>query len=335
MDTLNEVISIKNLGDSDAQVKYSIVSARILDKAEDNYIVDEITTSEYVEDILSHEYPFHVNINLTKGYVLSKEEENSFEISISWPLDSDNDTLDSLWGTDAYIFQVEEEEKKILDESYQIRPAIEIVVSLIAEQYIEIASSSDINYNLGDTILFDVVNNELCSQISPTCLETHVIDVSNKLGDETVTLLPNPNDTYSIGTYSDYSSLLSTITNGWTVNTRSLTVEDLLKVVSTDIINSFLIRDNLSDTIIGNLNYNNRMNTEITRAVSYNGYYDFLNVEFSYFFADNCYWTNSEYDVINGFAVKKIDGNNSKIYSEAKTSNCNVVPVILANKSDL
>jgi hypothetical protein len=43
MTTVNEVVNIKNLGDSDAQVKYSIVSARILDNTSDNYVVDGLT----------------------------------------------------------------------------------------------------------------------------------------------------------------------------------------------------------------------------------------------------------------------------------------------------
>src|SRR5690606_14963225 len=79
METLNEVVKIKNMGDTDAQIKYSIVSARILDDPNDNYVVDnETITSDYVEDILAHEYPFHLNISLSKNYVLSKGEESIF-----------------------------------------------------------------------------------------------------------------------------------------------------------------------------------------------------------------------------------------------------------------
>jgi hypothetical protein len=50
MNTVNETVNVKNPGDSDAQVKYSIVSARILDNAADNYVVDGTTTSLSVED---------------------------------------------------------------------------------------------------------------------------------------------------------------------------------------------------------------------------------------------------------------------------------------------
>ncbi|MDD2490541.1 MAG: hypothetical protein PHY26_04785, partial [Bacilli bacterium] len=192
MDIIQETVNIKNLGDSNAQVNYKIISARLLGKEEDNYIVDEETNSEYVEDVLAHEYPFHININLNKNYILAKGDESFFNVSISWPLDSDDDTLDSFWGTEAYKFQQEEETKKSLDENYQIKPAIQIVISLTAEQYLETDTTSDINYNLGNTILFDVIDNQKCTDISSTCLKTYVIDVNNKLGDKTVILLPDP-----------------------------------------------------------------------------------------------------------------------------------------------
>lgn len=335
METISELVNIKNLGDSDANVSYKIVSARILSDSEDNYLIDETITTDYVEDLLSHEYPFHINLNLTRNYVLSKGEESVFEASVSWPLDSDSDELDSFWGTKAYEFVASEQALKDLDKDYQIRPSIQVVISVVAEQYVESDDSSDTNYDLGDTILFDVVNNSTCEIISSTCLETHIIDENNTLGDETVTLLPTPNTVYSSNTYNNYNTTLSTLTLDWVSTTRALLVEDILKVVSTDVSNSFLIRNEISDLIIGNLKYENRINTEITKAINYSGYYKFLNEKFSYLYADNCYWTNSSYDISNSFAIKKIDENNLKLYNETKTTNCNIVPVIIVNKSNL
>ncbi len=336
METVNELVNIKNKGDSDAGVKYSITSARILGNSQDNFVVDGTNvTSEYVEDLLSHNYPFHININLTKNYALAKTGESTFEVSVSWPLDSDNDELDSLWGSNAYEFEQNESSIKASSEGYQELPSIKIVISVTAEQYIESDDSSDPNYNLGDEILFDVVSNSKCLESSTTCLKTHVIDKNNTLGDTTVTLLPDLTNTYSNGTYSNYSSLLTTETSSWTVNTRALLVTDILNIVSTDVTNSLLIRNNISDLIIGNLNYTNRMTTEINRAINYNGYYTFLNAKFNYLGSSNCYWTNSEYNTINAFAIKAIDETKSKIYGELKTNTCNVVPVIIANKTNL
>jgi len=336
MDIVDEIVNIKNLGDSDAQLNYSIVSARILGNEADNYVIDDTTTtSEYVEDVLSHNYPFHININLSKNYILAKGEESSFEVSVSWPLDSGIDSLDSLWGTEAYKFEQSEITKKNNDANYQIKPSIQIVISVKAEQYLESDTTSDPKYDLGDVVLYDVVNNEVCTEISTTCLTTYVIDTNNTLGNDTVTLLPNVKNTYLSGSFNDYAMTLSSITSGWTVGTRALTVEDLLKITSKDVIGSTLIRDNISDLIIGKLNYGTRMNTEIAKAVSSNGHYNFSNEKFNYISSANCYWTSSEYNSSNSFAVKKIDEINSKIYGEAKTTSCNVVPVIIAPKANL
>jgi len=336
MDIVNETVTINNLGDSDAGVNYSIVSARVLGEAEDNYIVDnEATTSEYVEDVLSHNYPFHININLSKNYVLAKGEESSFEVSVSWPLDSESDQVDSSWGTKAYLFQQSEEELKLQDEGYQIRPSIQVVLTVTAEQYVSADTSSDPNYDLGDRVLFDVVSNRICTDVSSTCLETFVMDSNSTLGDSTITLLPNPNKTYLSGNYSDYSALLSSLTNDWTVNTRSLLVDDILKIVSRDVMTSVLVRNNISDSIIGKLVYNNRINTELNRAISYNGYYKYINNKFNYLLSNDCYWTNSEYDINNGFAITKTDEVNSKLYNELKTNNCKVIPIIIVDKINL
>lgn len=335
MEPVDEIVKIKNLGDSDAQVNYSIVSARILDAIEDNYVVDEETTSsEYVEDSLSHEYPFHININLSKNYALSKGDESYFEVSISWPLDADNDSQDSKWGTAAHLFQENEEQLKNADPHYQIRPAIQVIISVTAEQYLKVATSSDIQYNLGDIILFDAVNNIACSEISSTCLKTYVIDVNNTLGDEKVTLLPDPMGNYENVTYDNYNNAYEVITNAWTVDKRLLEVKDILDIISDDVMNSFLIRESLSDFIIGNLKYGNRINTEINRAITYDGYYSFINERFGYLASNNCYWTSSEYNANKAFAIRKLD-DISKIYGENKTTTCNVIPVIEASKANL
>ncbi len=334
METIGEVINIKNLGDSDAQVKYSIMSARILGTPEDNYVIDEdLITSEYVKDRLSHEYPFHINMNLSKGYVLARGGEATFEVSISWPLDSDTDLFDSFWGTEAYKFQVSEQEKKMADPEYKVRPAIEIVINIAAEQYIEEDTTSDLRYNLGDEVLFDVVNNQVCTEISSTCIKTYILDVNNTLGDNVVTLLPDPNIEYLSSVFSDYNDAFSTITNNWTVTTRPLLAEDLLKVISVDMINSVLVRENLSDLIIGNVSYENRVYSVMQKAIDYNGYFSFLIDKFAFLKTPSCYWTRSSYNEDNAFAVTVLDDSRLMLYGKEKAASCNVIPVILADKS--
>lgn len=333
MNTINEKVKIANKGDSIAQVKYAIKEARLLDI--NDYVIDDLTTSPYVEDLLSHTYPFHININLSKGYTLNGGDESEFEVSISWPLDSDNDAQDSYWGVEAYKFDQSEASKKASNPDYQIRPAINVVISITAEQYIEEDTTSDYNYNLGDHILYDVVSNSTCALASSTCLDTRIIDVDSKLGDPNITLLPDITSTFETSTYSNYQTVFDSYTSTWTANKRGLKVEDLLKIISTDVNNSLLIRNTLSPSIIGNLKYDTRMTTELNKAITYNGNYTFLNDKFSYLVKSSCYWLNNEYNTTNGFAVNQIDVTNSKIYGELKTTECSVIPVIIVPKSSL
>lgn len=337
METLDEVVKIKNLGDSDAKINYSIVSARILGDPKDNYVVNKSSvTSEYVEDLLSHDYPFHININLSKNYVLAKGDESKFEVSVSWPLDSDHDALDSFWGNEAYKFQQSEANRKGANENYQIRSSIQVVISVTAEQYMEEDDdASDTRFNLGDTVLFDVVDNKICTEISPTCITTFVADVNNKLSESTVTLIPSPKNIYLSGTWNNYNSLLSTITNEWTVETRALYVEDVLRIISSDVMKSLLIRENLSDGIIGNLRYGDRIDLELEKATSYNGHYTFINHTFNYLSSNICYWTNSKYNESSSFAIKRVDEEHTKVYGLANNTSCNIIPVILADKINL
>ncbi|MDD2504885.1 MAG: hypothetical protein PHF21_01265 [Bacilli bacterium] len=335
METKTELINIKNPGDSDAELKYNIVSARILGDNENNYIIDENLKSEYVEDILSHNFPFKVNISLSKNYILSKGEDSYFEISVSWPLDSGNDELDSLWGNKAYNYQLNENQKKINDPNYRIEPSIKIKISLTAEQYMGNGDSSDSNYNLGDELLIDFINNSRCSSISETCIKMYVIDINNTLADHSITLLPNPHRNYIESQYTNYLTKYTELTSDWQVNTRALLIDDLLKVISTDVTHSVLIRDGLSDAVIGNLKYPNRISTEINKIINTNGYYSFINSRFAYLSSADCYWTMSEYGNDKAFSLIKNSDLDSKIYGNMKSNTCKIIPIVTINKSNL
>ena len=328
METVSEKVDINNMGDSDAQISYSIESARILD--------EELIGLEpdLLEDKLSHDYPFHLNINLSKNFALSKDGHSQIEVSVSWPLDSNNDELDSEWGNKAFNFQKSEKNKLTLDPNYQIRSSLKVVISIKAEQYMESNDSSDLNYPLGEVILYDVVNNKVCSELGNGCIKTYVIDDDNKVGDTSVTLLPDLFGSYASGTYDEYNNLFNNIVSGWSVNTRPLTVKDVLKIISNDVTSSLLVRDGLSDDIIGTVKYGDRINTELDKAINYNGYYTFINNRFDYLVSSRCYWLNNEYND-GAFALVKVDDNKSKVYKEIKTNTCNVVPVITATKTNL
>ena len=332
METVDEIISIQNQGDSDAKLSYKIVSSRILDSEING---EELQNNQMLVDSLSHEYPFHLNIDLSKRYISAGGDASTFEVSISWPLDSGNDELDSLWGTNAYNFQTGERARKASNPDYTPRPAIQLVISIIAEQYTESAEDSDKNYNMGDTILYDVVLNKKCDSVSATCISTTVIDYNNKLGDLTVTLLPSLYGNYQTSTFNNYNTVLSNYTSQWSAPNRALTVNDILKVISHDVISTYLNGNNISPQIVGTLDYNNRITTEINKAKALNGYYTFRNNRFNYLSSNSCYWLNSEYNNQNGFAFVRMDEDNTRVYPKDKTEECRVIPVILAPKDNL
>jgi len=331
MEQVNEKIDIKNLGDSDAQVNYAITSARVL---ENDLNIDSYEEG-LLEDEMAHNYPFHININLNKKFVKAHDDFSELNVSVSWPLDSDNDSLDSSWGNKAFNFQKKEEEKLKVNPNYQVRSSIRLVITLKAEQYLTSNTAPDMHYNLGDTILYDVKNNRVCKEISDSCLKTHVIDVNNKIGNPSVNLLPDLYNTYQNGTYNDYNDIISNTTSTWTTSTRPLELKDLVKVLSTDIINSYYVMENFSDRIIGNIDYKNRLELEISKTKEKQGSYKFLNEKFPYLATNKCYWIKDEYDQDNAFALTKIDNQTSKIYKELKSNSCSVIPIITVSKANL
>lgn len=332
METVDEIVNIENKGDSDAKLSYKIVSARILDSSING---EALENNQFLSDSLSHDYPFHVNIDLSKNFIASGGDSSTFEVSVSWPLDSGNDNLDSLWGTNAYNFQQGEQRKLVEDPSYEVRPAVQIVISIAAEQYIDTNSSSDMRYTLGDTILYDVLHNRRCESVSNTCLSTTVIDTNNTLGDVNVTLLPSLYGNYLSGNFNEYNSKLEEYTSNWSAPTRALSVNDLLHVVSKDVTNTLLNSDNISPQIVGNLSYGTRIDTELARGIGFNGYYTFMNDRYNYLVHNGCFWTNSNYNENNGFAFGKLNELKSEIYGKSKLDECKVIPVIIAPKNNL
>lgn len=331
MDAVTEAIDIKNLGDSDAQVNYTISSVRIFDQELDASSMDTLK----LEDDLSHEYPFHINIHLDKKYVRAKDDVSRLNVSITWPLDSEQDGVDSKWGTDAFNFQKTEEEKAKNDSNYQVRSSVKIVLTLKAEQYITGNDSIDMNYNLGDTVLYDVKNNRKCDTVSDTCIKTRIIDVDSKVGDASVSLLPDLYKSYSVGTYASYDSILNSDVATWNVSTRALEAKDLVRIISTDILNSYFVREHFSDRIVGNMKYNNRVELDVNSAKEKSGSYRFLNASFPYLATNKCYWTKDSYDSEFAFAFTKIDDIQSKIYKESVQKSCSIVPIIIVSKANL
>lgn len=333
MEPKEEEVKIKNLGDSDAQVNYNIISARILDK--DTYTIGDELTSEFVEDQLAHKYPFHINIDLSKRYVSAQTDETIFKVSISWPLDSGQDELDSQWGNDAYQFKISEQAKKSADKNYQILAAIKLDISLKAEQYMQSDyTNSDMDYRLGKEVLYDVNLNDFCDTVGGSCIRANVIDTNNTIADTTVTLLPKISEN---STSTDYTTINNSYEiqiqgENWTAASRILNIKDILNIISKDITSSVISIPNLSDVVIGNLKYGNRIDTVVNNTISKSGYFKFLN-KFTYLYSNECYWLRDfdENGVERIFSVQPFNEEMMKISSDT-TQKCKVLPVIIANK---
>lgn len=325
METNTEEIVINNKGDSDASIKYKIEYVKILN--EDNMTSSLDTTSDYIEDAIAHNYPFHINMGLDRNNVLLKGEENRFKISVSWPLDSGDDKLDSLWGNKAYQYQ---------KDTNNSSPLIKLGISLIAEQVIEDDENElDHNYDLGKLILYDVKDNKTCNNINSTCIKTHVIDTKNKIADDIVTLLPSFDNNYLENTFYNSDSLYNNIISSWNANTRKLSVEDVLKVISTDIDNTIIKKEGLSDLILGKVDYKTRASTILDNNSNYNASYVFKNSLFLYLASNTCYFLDGHDNSTFAYSLAKIDNDTSSINMVSKDKTCKVIPVIIANKSSL
>ena len=316
MEPRKEKITIKNLGDTDAKLKYKIGMARILDLESDYYEASDDSPTSYIEDVLAHNYPFHINISLDKLYIDAKEEA-TFEISITWPLDSGNDSLDSLWGRRAYLYEAAQKQK----DPNEKEPAIEALINVTAEQAIDDLDSVDINYLLGKKINYDITTGKSCVTLSNTCIETYVIDTYNKVDDLYVNLLPSID--LGKATFEEYQE----ISPEWNSSYRLLSSKDILKIISLDIENSYIKIDGISDSIIGKVLTDTRADNILNKVISKNGYFSFES--FPYINSDTCIWTSDSYNNL-GFAL-----DSNKLYGENKNTECRMIPVLKVLKEKI
>ncbi len=329
MDEVSEEITIKNLGDSDANLKYVIKSARILSDPKDEFNSDDVE-SEIIEDKLSHDYPFSININVSKSFLKAKDEDAKFEVSINWPLDSGNDKQDSLWGTRAYNFEQEELSKKQKDSSYQIKSAIRVVINVTAEQATKNGESVDEDFLLGSEILYDFEKDQICDELSSSCLKSYVIDNNNLLKDEYVTLMADINTNFMESTYINMNSTYNSLTSTWKSDNSIIDTNSLLKLISTDINNSYIKRAGISDKIIGKVLTDNRADSIINYVKRESYYFTFNSDNYPYLKTNNCIWTKDEYNSNDAFALS-----NNKLNNKSKNEVCKVIPIVKAPKSKL
>lgn len=307
MDPSYEDITIKNLGDSDAKLSYKIDEVRIFD--EDLSIPFEFGS---IEDKLSSDYPFSVNVSYDNKYLKAKTGESALRIGVSWPLDSDNDIEDSKWGSKAYEYH----------QNYPNSPAIKIIISLTAEQ-----NTDDFEYNTGDILLYDINTDKRCNSLGGSCIKTNIIN-TNVNNSEDIILLPDLLDTYPTGTFDMYTS-----NNEWNVTKKDMKLYDIVNFISQDIKESYLVRQNLSDKIIGYVEYNNRFDTYINNVVKpYNSYFKFNSSNYGMLNSNYCYWINDEYDSSKGYAIVNDPEKGNIITPYDKSNTCRIAPLIVVDK---
>lgn len=323
VDKYIKTIQIHNKGDIDAIFDYEINYLRILDNEFD------VTNQEVLYDQLAHSYPFVFNIRKEASYVAQQDSIN-LNIVMEWPLDSGNDKLDSEWGNKVYEFKKTEKQNKENNSNYEIRSVIKLVLELNAQQYIEEENPIivDNKYLTGNTYGFKLDTLENCIIGSENCSEFYVIDDNNLTTDETVNFILDANN--SIGT-SNFNNLSTYITD----NLKIPTAEQLLKTISTDIIDTNIISNSTSNRALGYISYNNRSLTKLQEISSQNKQINFNRHTFNYLESNDCYWTSTSYNDTLGYALKNKDSNTISMYGENKNTTCQIVPVITINKNNI
>lgn len=122
MMTYTDSVSVKNKGETHAELSYEIVSYTIFGV---KYEVGNngILTSDDLKQSLLNDYPFKTAITLSSNIISPKSTE-SFSLVVSWPYESGDDDMDTLWGTKAYDYH----------ELHPDLPSISIELKVVATQ---------------------------------------------------------------------------------------------------------------------------------------------------------------------------------------------------------
>lgn len=305
-----KTINIKNAGDLPSTLTYKIDYLRIFDREFD------LTNQEELFDKLSEDYPFTINFSLDNNY-LDNDSDTNFTYSIIWPLDSGNDKLDTEWGNEAYKFYQNEQEKQKNDSSYTIRKGIELIVELVVEQYVGDANKiPDKNYLKGSEYYFNSNTLESCSQGEENCLRYYVIDNNNLVEETEVNFMVDATENHNMVSYTE-------------ISTDSITVTDILSLIKKDVLDTNIVRPNLSNRILGNYT-NADYNNNILNLINGNNTIEFSKSNFNYLKSNECYWIYDE--LYTNLAIKNKDDNTIMIYKE-EVNQCKYINKITKQKT--
>lgn len=322
VDTYTKTVSVHNNGDLPGLFSYNIKKIRILDQ---EYQID----NDSLFNQLSQDFPFSFNFSADTNH-LEPDKTLHLNITISWPLDSGDDNVDSDWGNKTAEFLQKEQEKKNQDSSYQIRSCIELVIELNVKQYSEEENVdiSDNEYRLGTKKIINIDNFHSCASTNSTCKEFSVLDANNLEKDTSVTYIMVPNQSQTTITYNNLSSVQ---TNDLIVASLS----DILLAISKDIHDSNINISNISSRILGKVDDQTRAQNIINKLISTGGTITFNKQQFNFLDTDSCYWLSDKYGENKAFAIRSKDQDTLEIYGENVSNTCKFVPVVNIKKEGI
>lgn len=296
MEAYTDTITIHNKGDLAAKLNYYVVSLRIFDD------VIDVSDVQKTFDAISHDYPFTINFN-ADSTLIKPGQAVEFDVSISWPLDSFDNSKDSEYGLKAYNFKASEAAKKENDPSYEIRKDVELHLDLNVSQLLEDEKNvTDVQFLPGN-----VVNGNY-----------HIIN-KNLLRDTKVIALKTP------------SSVSNSMVYGSVDATKLPSAYSIALLVSGDLFNTVYHIDGVSDRALGYLEYGVRNSDKLKFIAENNGYIVFDANVFNYLDSNTCYWTNTSYGDHKMYAIKR-SGNQVIMYGEDVSNRCLVVDSIIVTK---
>lgn len=101
MPDYNDFVTILNYGEIAAEVSYEIEEIKILNET---YSKNEYTSVQLLNILNTN--PFQVTFNFDKTTILPETDYVEFSVDVSWPYENNNDEADTLWGHDAYDFNL-------------------------------------------------------------------------------------------------------------------------------------------------------------------------------------------------------------------------------------
>lgn len=104
MATYTDRITIKNKGESDANISFEVVSVSILGEVYE-VTTDGSLTSDDLLNSLSYDYPFQISL-YTSNNLIAPESEETFNLKVFWPFESGDDETDTYWGSKAYDYSI-------------------------------------------------------------------------------------------------------------------------------------------------------------------------------------------------------------------------------------